>query len=154
MRASDGEGPANGPREASLPVDPVEEIGRDRDARRALTGDHEQRGGRPAYRGKRWSELVEIDRAESWLACIDDHQAKALAPKRGRRRECDLTRAEDDDPLEIDARPLGCERIERRRRIDPRHHPALSLRSGRGAQRERDLSHARWSDEGDRLAGS
>jgi len=71
-----------------------------------------------------------------------------------RRRECDLTRAEDDDPLEIDARPLGCERIERRRRIDPRHHPALSLRSGRGAQRERDLSHARWSDEGDRLAGS
>src|SRR3989442_9492494 len=104
----------------------------------------------PIYR----RELVAADPGEG-RAGIDDDQAKTFAAQARRRSErhgAGGSRADDDEPLEIDAGTNGGERVERGRGVDPRDHAARALRGGDDPERERELSHARRTDECQRLA--
>lgn len=153
--ASYREGPPHGAVEPTLPRDALEDEARDRDAAARRAGHDKERGGRSADRRKRGRDLIDLHPTERRVADVDDDEAEALAAQsRGRReRDTRAPRAYDNEPLEINARALRGERIERRRRIDPGGHPTLRLCGCGRPEGELKLANARWTDERDGLAG-
>ena len=155
MRASDRKRPPYGAIEPAFPRDPFEDERRDSDPSPALARNDEERGRRSADRGQCRGDVIDIRPTEQRVADVDDDKTETFAAeRRGRReRETRAARADHDEPLEIHVRTLRGKRIERRRRIDPGSHPALRLRGGGRTESELELSNARWTDEGDGLAG-
>jgi len=130
----------------ALPGDALERVRREREASRRAVGDDEQRRGRPADQRDERRELIGGDLGRRQGAPrIDDDEAQAVAAQSCRRAADDVlagTRADDDEPLEIDARAVSGTGVERARRIEPQRMAALVLRARDRAQRERELAGA------------
>ena len=129
MGAPNRERPPYGAVEPTLPRDAFEDERWDRDASPTLAGHDEKCGGRSSDRGQRRRDVIDIHPTERRVADVDNDETEALAAQRRgcRERETRAARAHDDEPVEIDVRPLCGKRIKRRRRIDPCGHPALRL---------------------------